>query len=124
MEESMVRNTAHPGHVARILQQGLAQGNHSDVTISVSGSKKLIRCHKSVLANSSSFMRSLLADQPEPEEPVNIHLCDISFSEAMAMLNIVYMGRVKIKQSLLKGTKAAAKAFLNLNIILKSIDLE
>jgi len=116
MEESMVRNTAHPGHVARILQQGLAQGNHSDVTISVSGSKKLIRCHKSVLANSSSFMRSLLADQPEPEEPVNIHLCDISFSEAMAMLNIVYMGRVKIKQSLLKGTKAAAKAFLNLTV--------
>lgn len=116
MEGSTVRNTAHPGHVTRILEQGLSQGSHSDVTISVTGSKKLIRCHKSVLANSSRFMRALLEDRLEPEEPVHIHLCEIGFAEAMAMLNIVYVGRVKLQQAILEETKAAAKAFLNLTV--------
>ena len=116
MDGSTVRNTAHPGHVTRILEQGLSQGSHSDVTISVSGSKKLIRCHKSVLANSSRFMRALLEDRLEPEEPVHIHLCEIGFAEAMAMLNIVYVGRVKLQQTILEETKAAAKAFLNLTV--------
>ena len=116
MEGSTVRNTAHPGHVTRILELGLSQGTHSDVTISVTGSKKLIRCHKSVLANSSSFMRSLLEDRLEPKEPVHIHLCEIGFAEAMAMLNIVYVGRVKLQQAILEETKTAAKAFLNLTV--------
>ena len=116
MEGSTVRNTAHPGHVTRILEQGLALGSHSDVTISVTGSKKLIRCHKSVLANSSKFMRSLLEDRQEPEEPVHIHLCEIGFTEAMAMLNIVYVGRVRLQQAILEETKSAAKAFLNLSV--------
>ena len=116
MEGSTVRNTAHPGHVTRILEQGLSQGNHSDVTISVTGSKKLIRCHKSVLANSSGFMRTLLEDRLEPEGPVQIHLCEIGFAEAMAMLNLVYVGRVKLQQAILEETKAAAKAFLNLTV--------
>ena len=111
-----MRSTAHPGHVTRILEQGLSQGSHSDVTISVSRSKKLIRCHKSVLANSSMFMRALLEDRLEPEEPVHIHLCEIGFAEAMAMLNIVYVGRVKLQQAILEETKAAAKAFLNLTV--------
>ena len=123
MEGSTVRNTAHPGHVTRILEQGLSQGSHSDVTISVTGSKKLIRCHKSVLAKSSRFMRSLLEDRLEPEEPVHIHLCEIGFSEAMAMLNIVYVGRVKLQQeAILEETKAAAKAFLNLTVQVEQTD--
>lgn len=103
-----------------ILESGLLQGTHSDVTFSVPGSRKLIRCHKSVLAKASPFLRSLLEDRLEPQEPVHFHLCDISFSEAMAMLNLVYVGRVKLSPGQLENMKSAAKSFLDLSVQVES----
>merc|ERR1719470_148419 len=68
---------------------------------------------------SSPFMATLLDSMADPQEQTFITLCDLSFSEAMAMLNLVYVGRVKLSIDKLEATtlgsqvtKDAAKTFL------------
>lgn len=111
---STVKNTAHSSHVLEILEYGLAQGCFSDVTISVSGSKKVIKCHKAILANSSPFLRGLFEGQEQ--EPLYLHLSGLSFNEAMAMMNLVYVGSVKLAKDQLERTRLAAKTFLDISV--------
>eukprot|EP00090_Calanus_glacialis_P020783 TRINITY_DN32083_c0_g1_i1.p1 TRINITY_DN32083_c0_g1~~TRINITY_DN32083_c0_g1_i1.p1 ORF type:complete len:371 (-),score=113.67 TRINITY_DN32083_c0_g1_i1:96-1208(-) len=121
---SAIRNTAHSDHIKEIMEYGLSKGCFSDVVISVTGSKKVIRCHKSVLAMSSPFMATLLDSMADPQEQTYITLCDLSFSEAMAMLNLVYVGRVKLSSDKLETTKDAAKTFLNIDVEIEKVEPE
>eukprot|EP00092_Neocalanus_flemingeri_P037327 GFUD01040651.1.p1 GENE.GFUD01040651.1~~GFUD01040651.1.p1 ORF type:complete len:420 (+),score=88.66 GFUD01040651.1:195-1454(+) len=121
---STIKNTAHTDHILQIMEYGLSKGCFSDVLISVTGSKKVIRCHKSVLAKSSAFMSSLLDSRTDTQEQVAITLCDLTFSEAMAMMNLVYVGRVKLSNDQLETTKAAAKTFLNIDVEIEKFEPE
>lgn len=104
---STVKNTAHMDHIAEMLEFSLSNGSHSDVIIYVSDTKKTIRCHKSVLSSASPWLTELLGERPS-EETIYLRLCETSYSEAMAMLNLVYTGRVNINtKDLLEGTQAA-----------------
>jgi len=91
----LVKNTAHSSLVTGILETALLQGSYSDVTISVGGSRRVIRCHQAVLANISPYIRSLLEDRPDPQEAAHLHFCGLEFGEAMAILNLVYAGRCR-----------------------------
>merc|ERR1712126_767302 len=91
---STIKNTAYSVHILDILEYGLSKGCYSDVTISMPGQKKVIKCHKSVLARSSMFMAHLLeSTTKDSEEETHITLCDMSFGEVMAMMNLVYVGK-------------------------------
>jgi len=90
---------------------------------SVSGSKKVIKCHKAILANSSPFLRDLLDQQPEAgEEPLSLHLSELSFPEAMAMLNLVYVGSVRLNLDQLDIAKQAAKKFLDISVEVEPVN--
>merc|ERR1719350_2405068 len=71
---------------------------------------------------SSPFMATLLDSMGDPQEQTYITLCDLSFSEAMAMLNLVYVGRVKLSSDKLEATKDAAKTFLNIEVEIEKVE--
>jgi len=119
---STVKNTAHSEHILSMLEYGLSKGCFSDVVISVSGSRKTILCHKYVLARASPFLASLVRGCLCDQEKVFITLCDISFSEVMAMLNLVYVGSVQLSNHIAESTKAAAKTFLGINVELEKVE--
>merc|ERR1719318_960228 len=73
---------------------------------------------------SSPFMATLLDSMADPQEQTFITLCDLSFSEAMAMLNLVYVGRVKLSCDKLEATKDAAKTFLNIEVEIEKVEPE
>jgi len=102
---STIRNTAHADHISDMLEYSLTHGNHSDVVISVSDTKRTIRCHKTVLASASPLLKALVTGRPE-DESIHIKLCETSYNEAMAMLNLVYTGRVNINTKDLSGTQS------------------
>jgi len=103
---STIKNTAHGDHIAEMLEYGLTHGSHSDVIVYVSDTKKTIRCHKSVLSSASPWLTILFAERPQ-EETVHMRLCETSYNEAMAMLNLVYTGRVNLNTKDLEGTQSA-----------------
>jgi len=119
---STVKNTAHSDHILEMMEHGLSKGCFSDVVISVTGSKKTILCHKHVLARSSPFMARLLNSLPDQQEQTFITLCDMTFSEAMAMLNLVYVGSVKLGNDKMETTRSAAKTFLDIIVDIEKFE--
>jgi len=119
---STVKNTTHKDNLLEVLEQGLSKGSYSDVLISVSGSKKTILCHRAVLARTSPFMASLVSSCDEEQEQLSITLCDITFTEAMAMLNLVYVGSVRLASDKMEATKAAARTFLGIEAGVEKIE--
>ena len=71
----------------------ISQGSFSDVVLSVPGTKKVVKCHKSVLSKCSLFLSSLLSNHETSEEPIHIIVVDTDFNDLMAMLNIIYVGQ-------------------------------
>jgi len=117
---STIKNTAYSVHILDILEYGLSKGCYSDVTISMPGQKKVIKCHKSVLARSSMFMAHLLeSTTKDSEEETHITLCDMSFGEVMAMMNLVYVGKVHLNKIQMEKTRSAAKSFLNIDAVVE-----
>jgi len=61
-------------------------------------------------------MSGLLKSMPDTQEMTYITLCDLTYSEAMAMMNLVYVGSVKLSNDQLEKSRVAAKMFLNIEV--------
>jgi len=124
MAPTTIKNTAHQDNVIDIMKTGLIKGSFSDVILSVPGDKNVVRCHKTVLARCSPFLSELLGQHEDQEEPVHVTLCGVEFREVMAMLNLIYLGKVSLPDSVLsEKTRRAAQDFLGIEVE-KDVDSE
>jgi len=118
MVTSTVKNIAYDEHVADIMKNGLLKGSFSDVILSVPGEKKVIKCHKSILSRCSPFLSVLLEQHEDQEEPVNITLAEVEYREVMAMMNLIYVGKVSLSDPVLfDKTRAVARDFLGIAVL-------
>merc|ERR1719391_1360121 len=98
---STIKNNTFSEHVLDIMTFGLSKGFCSDVTITVPGNKRSLKCHKSILSNTCPLLRTLLTDHAleGSDEPAHVVLSDLEFDDVMAIMNIIYVGSVSLKSS-------------------------
>lgn len=120
--QSTVKNHDYSVHMNEILTTSLKRGSFSDAIVSVPGTKKVIKCHRTVLSKSSSFLSSLLSHHEASDEQVHIIVADTDFNDLMALLNIVYVGQVSLSGSSVVKTRELAESVLGLKLIEEKID--
>jgi len=116
---STIKNNTFSEHVLDIMTFGLSKGFCSDVTITVPGNKRILRCHKSILSNTSPLLKTLLSDHvfDGSDEPVHVVLSDLEFDDVMAIMNLIYVGSVSLKSNHdAKRIKSAAENIFGISL--------
>lgn len=119
--QSTVKNHDYSVNMIEILTNSLKKGSFSDVVLSVPGTKKVVKCHKSVLSKCSLFLSSLLSNHETSEEPIHIIVVDTDFNDLMAMLNIIYVGQVSLSGSSIVKTRELAENVMGIKLVEEKI---
>ncbi|XP_020281328.1 protein abrupt-like isoform X2 [Pseudomyrmex gracilis] len=88
-----------PSHMVGSLDNCYEKQQFVDLSL-VCKDNTIIKCHKMVLANSSSFFRRLLVANDHPHPMIILH--DIEADDLKTLVNFMYCGEIQVVQSEVK----------------------
>lgn len=101
----IITDKAHSGSLVKGLQASFQEQKFCDIKIKCDG--KIIKCHRAVLCQFSTVLRSLVSDESTTPETVGI--IGMEYCQLESLIKFMYFGRIKVNKEDINTTLKCAE---------------